>query len=165
MARLNKEYTMLSDPTLFFQQIIQQTLSHFSQGGTGEHAAPNSNISEAALAEILGGRLAEMFKPEGMEASSQGADPDGGLSQEERVHYQELIERNNTLAFALGACVCWGELWDCHVCAGQGKPGWTLPDPRYFTRLIRPALRTIKDASAERNQNEYSKHRVPENER
>jgi hypothetical protein len=55
---------------------------------------------------------------------------------------EELRERNDQLAAALGAChLCWGEDPGCPLCGGDGGPGAAPPDRRLFVRLVVPATR------------------------
>jgi len=50
------------------------------------------------------------------------------------------------LARALGACVlCLGESPDCPVCAGEGSPGWNVPEPHLFALLVAPALSRLEE--------------------
>lgn len=60
----------------------------------------------------------------------------------------ELAERNLALAEALGACDCWGQDPRCHVCEGEGGPGWILPDRQLFARYVQPAIRVIRTQAA-----------------
>ena len=51
-----------------------------------------------------------------------------------------LIERNNFLASALGACrYCWGTDVTCK-CKGEGSVGTRPPNKEAFTELVRPVL-------------------------
>lgn len=53
----------------------------------------------------------------------------------------DMHERNDALAAALGACyLCWGEDLDCEICGGKGQPGAFLPDADMFTHYILPAV-------------------------
>lgn len=64
-----------------------------------------------------------------------------------------LVERNDTLAAALGAChLCFGEGEDltCPNCGGQGKPGWRLPDPIAFREYIAPAVNRVRALQSRR---------------
>lgn len=55
---------------------------------------------------------------------------------------EELRERNDSLAAALGACyLCWGQDPSCPRCHGGGSPGALRPDRMLFARWIAPALR------------------------
>lgn len=59
---------------------------------------------------------------------------------------EQLIERNDALAAALGACyLCWGEDAGCPVCHGTGQPGSMLPDKRLFVRFVAPSIRTLQE--------------------
>ncbi len=64
------------------------------------------------------------------------------------LELQELRERNDTLAAALGACyLCWGEDSACSHCRGRGRPGYTIPDKELFIEWVAPAVRTLKTHS------------------
>lgn len=58
---------------------------------------------------------------------------------------EELRERNDLLAEALGAChVCWGEDHDCEVCRGEGYPGFFRPDSDMFRQYVTPAAQRLQ---------------------
>jgi hypothetical protein len=60
--------------------------------------------------------------------------------QQLKEEYKILVERNNILASALGACqFCWGTDISC-VCRGQGKIASQQPDKQAFTQLVKPVL-------------------------
>jgi hypothetical protein len=61
----------------------------------------------------------------------------------------ELAERNLALAEALGACDCWGQDPRCHICEGEGGPGWILPDRQLFATYVQPAIRAIRAQAAD----------------
>lgn len=64
------------------------------------------------------------------------------LVQEMAAELEQLRERSDTLAAALGACyLCWGADESCTYCYGKGRPGAALPDARLFHQLIVPAVR------------------------
>jgi hypothetical protein len=55
---------------------------------------------------------------------------------------QVLRERNEELAWALGACpLCWGKDATCRSCRGRGRPGFCFPDSRGFLAYVLPAAR------------------------
>ena len=60
----------------------------------------------------------------------------------------EVAERNLALAEALGACDCWGQDPRCHICEGEGGPGWILPDRQLFATYVQPAIRAIRAQAA-----------------
>jgi len=73
---------------------------------------------------------------------------------------EQLRERSDTLALALGACyLCWGDNSDCPVCGGTGRPGSIPPDRRVFSRLIVPAIHALQ-APKEVHRNNSNKHQV-----
>lgn len=62
--------------------------------------------------------------------------------EEMKFELEVLRQRNDMLAVALGACyLCWGSDPECAHCSGNGRPGATMPDTRYFRELIVPAVR------------------------
>lgn len=55
---------------------------------------------------------------------------------------KRLVEINDTLAGALGACpLCWGDDPDCGECGGNGVPGSAPPRQALFAKYVLPALR------------------------
>lgn len=59
---------------------------------------------------------------------------------------EELRERNDSLAEALGAChLCWGEDLECEACGGSGRPGTYLPDTDMFRHYVRPAIQRLQE--------------------
>jgi hypothetical protein len=68
-----------------------------------------------------------------------------------RHNYTLLLERNDMLAAALGACPdCWGEEPNCSACKGQGVPGSMLPLHQEFSRYVMPAIRVVREAAKRR---------------
>jgi hypothetical protein len=58
---------------------------------------------------------------------------------------QELTDRNQELAAALGACpACWGEDDRCPDCRGHARPGTRKPDRRCFEYYVSPLLRRLQ---------------------
>ncbi|MCB8978729.1 MAG: hypothetical protein H6657_15010 [Ardenticatenaceae bacterium] len=58
---------------------------------------------------------------------------------------EDLRERNDTLAAALGSCyLCWGEDPDCEECQGRGKVGAFTPDKELFRQYVAPVVQTLK---------------------
>ncbi|MGB7292643.1 MAG: hypothetical protein WBD99_10765 [Thermodesulfobacteriota bacterium] len=56
-----------------------------------------------------------------------------------------LMERNDILASALGACPdCWGEDEGCEMCEGKGVPGAYIPDRDAFVQYVLPSVRTLR---------------------
>jgi hypothetical protein len=58
---------------------------------------------------------------------------------------EQLRQRNDQLAAALGACyLCWGDDVDCPVCGGTGVPAAARPDSRYFALYVLPVLNRLR---------------------
>jgi hypothetical protein len=56
-----------------------------------------------------------------------------------------LEERLADFARAVGACtLCLGEIPECPVCRGSGRPGWAVPEPAFFEVFVVPALRRLE---------------------
>jgi hypothetical protein len=63
-----------------------------------------------------------------------------------RAENKRLVEINDTLAGALGACpLCWGDDPDCGECGGNGVPGSAPPRQALFAKYVLPALRRRKE--------------------
>jgi hypothetical protein len=140
---------MISNLQLFLQRVLEQALAK-SPNLSASLINPDTNAREAYMAEVVGTGLAAIFEKEGSSEAGQGAVPARDLSSDLATHYEELLERNAAMASALGACECWGEVGNCEICLGAGKPGWVMPDRRLFSTLIGPALRVLKETSRDR---------------
>ena len=58
---------------------------------------------------------------------------------------EQLRERNDLLASALGACyLCWGADPGCPICRGGGSPGFERPDALLFHQLVGPAQSRLR---------------------
>lgn len=52
-----------------------------------------------------------------------------------------MAEHSEMIACGLGACPeCWGGDLDCVECAGEGVPGFFLPDEECFERFVAPVV-------------------------
>jgi hypothetical protein len=61
------------------------------------------------------------------------------------MELEDLREKNDNLAAALGACyLCWGEDPECQECSGRGQPGFFAPDENLFAEFVIPALKKMK---------------------
>jgi len=58
----------------------------------------------------------------------------------------DVLIRGQTLADALGACVCWGRDIDCDLCSGMGAPGWRTPNPTLFDEYVTPAVIAVTNS-------------------
>ena len=65
--------------------------------------------------------------------------------QDAYAELEDLRDRNDEIAEALGAChLCWGEDLDCEVCRGDGYPGFFQPDTDMFRQYVTPATRRLQ---------------------
>ena len=70
--------------------------------------------------------------------------------QEQSEELQQLRDRNDTLADALGACpFCWGEDLSCTDCHGRGRPGGFLPDKEQYSAYVIPATNRVRRKQTE----------------
>jgi hypothetical protein len=68
---------------------------------------------------------------------------------------EQLRERNDTLAAALGACyICFGNDPECPECAGRGVPGSANPDPDSYREYVEPAVRRVRWLQIDRERRE-----------
>jgi hypothetical protein len=76
-----------------------------------------------------------------------------------RTENKRLLEINDLLAAALGACrLCWGDDPECHECGGNGIPGGAVPRQPLFAKYVLPALRRRRE---ERQRTATPVHAVP----
>jgi hypothetical protein len=129
------------DPSLIIERVIQRALVN-SVDENVSHTRQDVLATEDLIVDLLGNRLAQVLAADSPNSGKQDSSVLDYFAGE-LAHYQELMERNNAVAAALGACDCWGEHEDCAVCQGAGTPGWAVPDKRLFSRFVQPALRTI----------------------
>lgn len=75
---------------------------------------------------------------------------------------EELQERNDSLAEALGAChLCWGEDLECEACGGRGSPGTYSPDADMFRHYVRPAIQHLQNQQTRAAPNGSSRSSAP----
>jgi hypothetical protein len=109
--------------------------------------------TQALLARYLAPEGEEEPPPPAIGRWSAGADPRRRNDAMQRLRsrfdalreeLEELRERQDRLAAALGACAdCWGEDPQCEVCGGMGASGSFVPDPRLYRALVTPACRAV----------------------
>ena len=107
-------------------------------GGDVDPAA----TAESLLAQLAGDdpRLALLTKLM-LDARAAAPEPAPAAAAIDLGELEELRQRNEALAAALGACfVCWGTDIFCTHCGGEGRRGATAPDPRLFNQLVAPAV-------------------------
>ena len=69
-----------------------------------------------------------------------GAESRSFVAGPESPVHEALVDRNEALAVAVGACRCWGDDPRCPICSGEGSAGWTEPDPGLFAEYVEPAV-------------------------
>ena len=128
---------VLGDPVALVGRVVDQVVNQLMPDDVRAGAGDTS--ADELLATALGNSLARMIAgDDGPPETDEPEAGDGGGPW--LTDYHELLDRNSTLAAALGACDCWGSDRDCPVCAGAGTPGWALPDERLFAVYVRPAV-------------------------
>jgi hypothetical protein len=86
------------------------------------------------------------------------------LLRELSTELQEVRERCDALAAALGACyLCWGTNEQCTECEGAGTPAWTTPDRELFRELVVPSIERLRRARAGFSQRPRPKESSPPN--
>lgn len=75
----------------------------------------------------------------GWQPSPSGPPPPRSDARLERT-CRVLSRHNERLAWALGACRCWGLSPDCRRCGGIGVPGSLDVDPGAFAELVLPLV-------------------------
>jgi len=142
---------LVPDPAAFMTQVlepIQDKLvpSEFLAGeASGTFDGENIAAPDEILAAALGGWLAKKFDDD--ERSSSASSLIDFQNVDAPLHYDMLVERNQLLAGALGACHCWGERTDCAACGGFGTPGWSHPNKQLFADYIYPALCALRNST------------------
>lgn len=125
------------DPAALIPRVVQQLLQQLL-GGNGTTATlpvEGTQTAEDQLAEAISGWLTQLL---------------GGGAEEPllpSLDWDDLLDRNSAFAAAVGACDCWGEDPDCAFCEGDGVPGWTTPDERFFDTYVRPALGVMETST------------------
>jgi len=128
-------------------------------GGTGDDADPTVGLIARYLAQAQAESDTSSDDEEDEDLLDYPSELDR-VKSEERVRafrrlrqtmeqmYQELEdlrERNDTLAAALGAChLCWGEDLECPICGGTGRPGSSMPDRSLLVELVTPAVQRLR---------------------
>lgn len=116
-------YLAQRDTTTQREEVSEETNAHETAACAAEleRARERSEKSAAAVRELRD-RIEELF-----------------------AELELLRERNDALAYALGACaLCWGGDVECPICGGAGQPGFTAPDQRSFKQLLAPVLNRFR---------------------
>jgi hypothetical protein len=163
---------MADDPnTMLFQQLLGKTGEKPTmQGLLAQVAETNPNL--APLANYLIQREAERREQEAREEAEITVEQlpdrrDSLKNLELTVHklyreLEDLRERNDALAAALGACyLCWGDDFQCPYCHGQGATGWRSPDPDLFGQWIKPILHVRRHMQLNGNSREPESNEPP----
>ena len=87
-----------------------------------------------------------------LERARERSEKSATAVRELRDHIEKLFaeleilrERNDALAYALGACaLCWGSDIECPICGGAGVPGFLAPDQQSFKQLLAPVLNRFR---------------------
>jgi hypothetical protein len=119
----------LGDRLAFAERIVSEAIDRLADDPA--FAAGDGTAGER-IAVALGNRLARLVLDE----------------ESWSARYTDLVDRNLTLAAALGACDCWGENVDCETCAGDGRPGWLPPEPGLFAKYVKPVASKAARAAA-----------------
>jgi hypothetical protein len=130
---------VVSDPGGTLGRVLDQALAQL----LGTESTPDPAAGpEALLVSAITRRLGLLEAPEPYmtfdEHLTEGPDPQAG-------YLEQLMDRNSSLASALGACDCWGDAPDCPICSGEGHPGWAALDRELFAAYVGPALAARND--------------------
>jgi hypothetical protein len=112
------------------------------------HEAVRTRLAQRPPNDPLRAAVLRMLPPPGAKAESPLPAPQA-LLRAARDALMALQSRTTVLASALGACAeCWGTEAGCPVCHGNGRPGWTSPDPASFEAWVAPAVAAMaRDAA------------------
>lgn len=134
---------MINDPKAFFEKVLRQTVIK-SPDTLTKMMSQDQATNEEYLVELLSDRIAKLLadgrRP--TESIQQLTEPDL-IDKNMVTDYEYLIDKNNLLSAAVGACECWGEISDCPHCGGEGVPGWLRPEPEAFEYFIKPAMKAF----------------------
>ncbi len=101
--------------------------------------------------------LVDVIKSRNAQIEQEELEPDTTEYQNEIIYqlkreYRILVERNNRLASALGACpYCWGTDMSCR-CRGNGSVGSKQPNRKAFVELVLPVLERYGISRNERSE-------------
>jgi hypothetical protein len=125
----------VSDPVGTCGGVLRQVLDQLLAPDTTPETAGAG--PEAVVAGAIARRLRGLFE----EPQPRTSDRPTTVQMDAQAAYcEELMDRNSSLAAALGACNCWGAAPDCPICEGEGISGWMLPDGGLFAAYVGPAL-------------------------
>jgi len=133
---------VVSDPGGTLGRVLNQA---FVQLVASDSTPDSAAGPEALVASAITRRLGLLVAPEPHvtfdEHTTAGPDPQAG-------YLEQLMDRNSSLASALGACDCWGDAPDCPICGGEGHPGWAALNRELFAAYVGPALAAMTDHEA-----------------
>jgi hypothetical protein len=137
------------------EQTVQGLLSHLDQ------ADPNVRLVAQYLAQQQAKANQALSEEDGPDHTPRRHGRPSKTEQAHVVHrlrrrmkdmaleIEELRERNDALAAALGVCyLCWGEDPDCEVCDGAGQSGYRAPDRAMFIKWVAPTLRKLRSSGS-----------------
>jgi hypothetical protein len=129
---------MSVDALTLISKIVDRAAQKCGQSLPAAAIALDDDQRTDLLVETLAGQLVGFL---GL-GESQDRPAAVETSELERI-CADQIARNQSLARALGACDCWGELASCEVCAGRGAPGWRPPHMPSFNVFVRPVVQRM----------------------
>ncbi|MEL6257184.1 MAG: hypothetical protein AAFR87_34635 [Bacteroidota bacterium] len=141
---------MSPDLNEFFQKVFEKAISQ-SPILANILIQDDRDKSENFLIEVLGEKLASLFVEDNQEEREESEVIHQSLSEDILLNYHFLLEKNEMLAAALGACHCWGEQEGCPDCGGEGLAGWKAPDIQLYRYLVLPANRTLRQFKLNQN--------------
>jgi len=126
---------ILLDPGGLAQRVLESFQDQLQRDGL--LPAGGDESPEELLAAALGTWLAsKLTSPRAARER-----PASAFDDIDPLFEQRLVDQNQVLASALGACPCWGKRVECGTCSGAGGPGWKVPNPQLFFEYVQPAAR------------------------
>jgi hypothetical protein len=140
-----------------FASLLTDRLNAASNGGelpsiqqlVSEYAAADPRM--AAVAKYIALRQSHVTETE-----ESAGEPQIPLETYQKIkairqELDQLRQRNDALAGALGACyLCWGTQVTCPICHGRGSPGAYQSDRALFDEFVAPVLPQFQLAQSTR---------------